>query len=270
MTFSPDDITSRQFLIALRGYDRDEVDSFLRELAADYQNLLEAGPRAGDGGVDGAAAADPFEQLGSQVAAVIRSANESAEEHRAAAEREATEIRAAAERQAAEIRSAAEREAAGLRAAATEDANKTLEAAQGEFGAATEMRAAAEAESAAVLAAAQDQAAQIMQLSRQREEEVRANAEQELARMREAAAEQQREAQHGLDAVQQRRIEVEREIEAIRTSASQEAAQTVALAEETADVARSLRASADADAAEVSRLVGEMKGLLARAVPGGS
>ncbi len=37
------------------------------------------------------------------------------------------------------------------------------------------------------------------------------------------------------------------------------------IAEETADVARTLRAAADAEAAEVSRLIGEMKDLLARA-----
>ncbi len=40
MPLSPDDIERRQFLPALRGYDRDQVDAFLTEVAEDYRSLL--------------------------------------------------------------------------------------------------------------------------------------------------------------------------------------------------------------------------------------
>lgn len=40
MTFPPEDIETRRFVPAFRGYDRDEVDSFLRAVAADYRKLL--------------------------------------------------------------------------------------------------------------------------------------------------------------------------------------------------------------------------------------
>jgi DivIVA domain-containing protein len=42
MTPSPDDIEKKRFLVALRGYDRDEVDAFLRGVAADQRQLMRA------------------------------------------------------------------------------------------------------------------------------------------------------------------------------------------------------------------------------------
>ena len=41
MPFSPEEIESKEFLITLRGYDKDEVQAFLRAVAADYRGIVE-------------------------------------------------------------------------------------------------------------------------------------------------------------------------------------------------------------------------------------
>ena len=42
MPFQPEDIAVKQFLVRARGYDRDEVGAFLRAVAADYRQALDA------------------------------------------------------------------------------------------------------------------------------------------------------------------------------------------------------------------------------------
>jgi len=42
MAFRPDDIAVKEFLVRARGYDREEVAAFLRAVAADYRQALEA------------------------------------------------------------------------------------------------------------------------------------------------------------------------------------------------------------------------------------
>jgi DivIVA domain-containing protein len=85
--FAPHEIENKKFVVAIRGYHTDEVDAFLRAVAADYRAALES--------------AQP---VGAEIERVVRSARE-------AAEQEAAEIRQAAEREAAEVRAAVQREA---------------------------------------------------------------------------------------------------------------------------------------------------------------
>jgi DivIVA domain-containing protein len=93
MPFAPHEIEKRKFVVALRGYQTDEVEGFLRAVAADYAALEEkASSNRGP------------EHMVAEIERVMRSAREDAE-------RDAAEIRAAAERDAAEIREATEREA---------------------------------------------------------------------------------------------------------------------------------------------------------------
>jgi len=92
MPFAPHEIENKRFVVALRGYQTDEVEAFLRAVAADYRAVLE---RASAGTPD---------QLVAEIAQVMRVTRDEAEV-------EAAEIRAAAERDAAEIRQAARREA---------------------------------------------------------------------------------------------------------------------------------------------------------------
>jgi DivIVA domain-containing protein len=42
MPFMPEDIAVKRFLVRARGYDRDEVAAFLRAVAADYRQALDA------------------------------------------------------------------------------------------------------------------------------------------------------------------------------------------------------------------------------------
>ncbi|HYP22886.1 MAG TPA: DivIVA domain-containing protein, partial [Actinomycetota bacterium] len=113
MTITPDDLISKTFNMTLRrGYDKEEVDAFLIELAEDYRTALQ---RAGSGG--GAAApsgADPFSAMGEEVTAVLRTAKESAEALRRKTEEEAEGIRRRAADKAIEVRKQAQDQATSM------------------------------------------------------------------------------------------------------------------------------------------------------------
>jgi DivIVA domain-containing protein len=113
----PEDIEGREFFVGLRGYDRDEVNQFLAELAAEHRALLDE--LQGNAPV----ARDPFEDLGANVTAILRTANESA-----------TTITAEAEATATELREQAEQYAERVRQKADEDALRILYDAEDELG----------------------------------------------------------------------------------------------------------------------------------------
>jgi DivIVA domain-containing protein len=92
MPFAPHEIENKRFVVALRGYQTDEVEAFLRAVAADYRAALEQ---------RGVTTPD---HLVAEIDRVMRRVRDEAEQ-------EAAEIRAAAEREAAEIRQSAQREA---------------------------------------------------------------------------------------------------------------------------------------------------------------
>jgi DivIVA domain-containing protein len=134
--FSPEEIESKEFLVVLRGYDKDEVGSFLRSVADDVRALNDQIAQGGNGATTEAAPAptvapapveqaapaqsgDVFTDLGSEMAAVLRSANEAAQTLRQKAEDEAN----------ARIQAATD-EATGLRRAATDEADAILAAAR--------------------------------------------------------------------------------------------------------------------------------------------
>ena len=78
MPFAPHEIENRKFVVALRGYHTDEVDAFLRAVAADYRALLET--------MDKRAATS--EELLAEIQHVVQSTRDAAE-HEAAAVRAA-------------------------------------------------------------------------------------------------------------------------------------------------------------------------------------
>jgi DivIVA domain-containing protein len=96
--FAPHEIENKRFVVALRGYQTDEVQGFLRAVAADYRALL---GKMND--------AEPDRWV-SEIERIMSSTREEAE-------REAAEIKAAAAAEAAEIRAAAQRDAAAVREA---------------------------------------------------------------------------------------------------------------------------------------------------------
>src|SRR3954447_18700606 len=105
----PEDIQNRDFLVGMRGYDKDDVRSFLAEVAAEHaalQTELEAlasapapqPPVAAPAPVAPAApvaetGADDFENLGASVAAILRAAKGSAAEVTHEAEARAMQVR---------------------------------------------------------------------------------------------------------------------------------------------------------------------------------
>lgn len=94
--FTPEEIASRQFLIALRGYDRDEVTTFLGRVAEDYRALLgrveEIEAELQRASTSVTVSADPreaFRQLGEETTRILVAAEEAAEQLRQRAEEEA-------------------------------------------------------------------------------------------------------------------------------------------------------------------------------------
>ena len=119
MAFSAAEIETKEFLVGLRGYEKSEVSAFLRAVAADYRELerrarANGAARRGEatnatetknGEAEPAVAApgDGLDDIGEQVAAVLRTARQGAENIRRSAEAAAAQIKQAAEEEAARI-----------------------------------------------------------------------------------------------------------------------------------------------------------------------
>jgi DivIVA domain-containing protein len=112
--FSPEEIESKEFLITLRGYDKDEVNAFLRAVAADYRSALSRQ------GTDVVVPSSSYEALGAEISTVLSTAKQSAETIRRRAEDDATELRRRAEEESRSLREAASRAAKRL----TEEAER--------------------------------------------------------------------------------------------------------------------------------------------------
>jgi len=99
MAPSPEEIEQKRFLVALRGYDKHEVDTYLREIAVAHAEELAAAHRDHNEPVGGDLA-DPFEALGDKVASIARAAAEAAQAMLTDSERDADGRRAAATEEA--------------------------------------------------------------------------------------------------------------------------------------------------------------------------
>ena len=135
MPFTPEEIDSKEFLITLRGYDKDEVKAFLKAVASDYRSALESATPAPveTGG-------NAYEALGKDIGQVLQVAKQSADQLKRKAEEDATALRRRAEEEANTLREAAsnaarrlteeaERHAVQVRAEAERDASeRTTEA----------------------------------------------------------------------------------------------------------------------------------------------
>ncbi|MBX3284147.1 MAG: DivIVA domain-containing protein [Actinobacteria bacterium] len=176
MSLTPDEIATKEFLVGLRGYDKEEVRTFLRTVSVAFANVQqeaadaaaaepapepeptpepvaapepEPAPR-GDAGKDWA-------ELGEEIAAVLRTAHEQAGGLRADAEASAAATRQQAEADAASIRAQAAAEAEAVKAAAEQDRTE----AAGKL-------AAAQAEALGLVADAQARVDHLIETSRQR------------------------------------------------------------------------------------------------------
>ena len=67
MALTPEEIEAKKFLVGLRGYDKEEVTTFLGEVAGDYRSALAGG---GNGSAPAAAeSADPVEDNSAEITA---------------------------------------------------------------------------------------------------------------------------------------------------------------------------------------------------------
>jgi DivIVA domain-containing protein len=114
----PDEIQSRDFLVGLRGYDKDEVRAFLDEVASEHAAVLaeleEARIMPAPEPVT-VTVTDDLDSLGIGVAAILRTARESAAELTGTAEQQAAALRDEAEQHAANLRSEADAHATRVR-----------------------------------------------------------------------------------------------------------------------------------------------------------
>ena len=114
MPFTPEEIDSKEFLITLRGYDKDEVKAFLKAVAADFRAVLDSAPSPVE------ASGNAYEALGKDIGNVLQVAKQSADQLRKKAEEEATGMRRRAEEEANTLREAASNAARRL----TEEAER--------------------------------------------------------------------------------------------------------------------------------------------------
>jgi DivIVA domain-containing protein len=123
-TLSARDIERAEFTVVLRGYDRDEVEAFLRQVAEDHGRLteaLESSERHAE---------KPYESLGADMGELLQHARDSADDLRRRAEEDAKGVRQEAKKDAASIREQAEHEADEIRKAADYDASQRIQEAE--------------------------------------------------------------------------------------------------------------------------------------------
>lgn len=193
MPFTPAEISSKDFIITLRGYDKEEVRAFLDAIAADYEAALAAATEAEAQGGTG------YEQLGAELGYVLQAAKESADGIRKKADQESEALRRRATEEAKKLREATTKAAARLK----EEAEKH----------AAEVRSEAEAHSTRARAEADRYSTQI-----------RGNAQKEAEEFSKAAAQRVQRLQSAETRIRERLFAIE--------SLIQEARQEVATPDE--------------------------------------
>lgn len=117
---TPEEVEVRAFALTRRGYDPDEVDAFLAEVAGTMradEPASEGDPDDARSRLDGRSGGDDYERLGAEVAAVLRNTDETAARVRAEAQGEREAAAAEVERarhEAAGIVAEAQGEAEGM------------------------------------------------------------------------------------------------------------------------------------------------------------
>jgi cell division initiation protein len=124
---TPEDIKGANFSVALRGYDRGEVEAFLQEVAAEVAALKDSSAKA-------------YQNVGEDLGGLLQQAKDVADKLLSeasaeaaalmqSAENEATRVKDEAEGHAGRVRDDADEGAASTRAQAEQDAAQLIEAA---------------------------------------------------------------------------------------------------------------------------------------------
>src|SRR3954447_3631047 len=112
MSISPDEIETKSFLVALRGYDQREVDRWMQDLAQEHRALLEQ---------ISSSTPDVFDLVGREIAESLRAARDAAAMMHAEATRDVARVRDEALAEIVAAQAARERAIARVRAAAEEE-----------------------------------------------------------------------------------------------------------------------------------------------------
>ena len=127
----PNEISKREFLVSLRGYDRDEVDAFAKEVAQELTRLRNelaaasaSGPAQGAPIVAAPVNTKAYERVGEDTSKILLAAEQVGEQIREKARREAAELTTDARAEAEKIK----READVQRKEAEDDLRKLREA----------------------------------------------------------------------------------------------------------------------------------------------
>ncbi|MFN2389442.1 MAG: DivIVA domain-containing protein [Actinomycetota bacterium] len=163
MDLSPREIAQKQFSVALRGYEKSEVEAYLTWLVQEVEQAL-AAARAPSTATPG------FEALGREVASVLTSARQAADALRARAKEETDALRKEASETAARIREDARQKAETLRASSQDEARQVTQKARADADAtrraaeeaASEMRRKAQADSERIRADAERRKSQLL------------------------------------------------------------------------------------------------------------
>lgn len=119
---TPGDVHNARFSTRVRGYDRDEVDAFLRLLATELEQMIENEQLLQNQPAPVVEEDEPYAKLGSDAGKLMQLAREHADRMKAEALAEIAAARTAAEREVAELLERAGTEASALREMAERDA----------------------------------------------------------------------------------------------------------------------------------------------------
>ncbi|CAN5692293.1 hypothetical protein BH24ACT26_BH24ACT26_22920 [soil metagenome] len=117
-------IETAEFSTSLRGYDKDEVDAFLRMVGAEHRRLLEAGRTVSNN------QEKPYHRLGADVGELLQHAKDSADALKRKAEEDCARMREEAKKSVAAAKEKAEKHAQEIRKAAEYDASERAKDAQ--------------------------------------------------------------------------------------------------------------------------------------------
>ena len=117
MTISPEEIETKAFVVALRGYDQTEVDRWMQDLASQHRALLSD---------LSANASDVFDMVGRDIAAALRAARDAAALMHARASLDIARVRDEVLAEIAAAQEARERAITRVREAAKEEIDAVI------------------------------------------------------------------------------------------------------------------------------------------------
>lgn len=170
MPLSPEEIEKKQFLVALRGYDKDQVDAFLQQVSEEHRSLLYSFDSTQRDGAIALPEVDCLDEVGIQITALLKAARVSAEEIRRAAEAEVAGEYAEA-RRALDAARVVREEADRLRSEAEAECSVLTREARSEIERAAQKRLDAEKQAMHRLAEASREAADLQAAAQRTYEE---------------------------------------------------------------------------------------------------